>query len=299
MSSTLTNRHITRILAAGFDASTFDASWLDAVDAWLTPDDDLRVWCNAAFGVAKSGSVISKIANLGATRLPLWGDLTTTTANTSYDATGIGGLPAWNNTTTTAYGYFGAARAGTIRYNLIRRLYRTGCTMVAVYKKSGTGQVCPVSTLGGCLVLRNTSGSPGNAQFFVQKVGGGWSVTETSTSTIPNNAVNIIGGTFDGPSLEVKLYVEGVVASAGSLATDYGPLIGGVSSTTAQRHPLVSGSTLATLNVGTSTSADDPAITFSNAEAQMVLSDIIIFGTTLSPTRMASLNSLIRGRIGP
>jgi hypothetical protein len=256
------------------------------------------VWANPAFGVVKSGSVISKVANLGATRLPLWGDLTASTSNTSYDATGIGGLPAWTNGTTTAYGYFGAARAGTLRYNLIRRLYRTGLTMVAVYKKSGTGQVCPISSSGGNLVLRNTSGSPGNAQFFVQKLGGGWSVTETSSATIANNAVHIIGGTFDGPSLAVNVYNEGVIAGSGSTATDYTPLIGGVSSTTTQRYPLVSGSTLATLAT-TATSADDPAITFSNAEAAMTLSDLILFGTTLSPTRMASLNSLIRGRIGP
>jgi hypothetical protein len=301
MSSSFINRHITRVLASGFDASTVDATWLDTVDAWLTPDDDLRIWCNAAFGVVKSGSVISKIANLGATRLPFHGDLTTTTANTAYDATGNGSLPAWNNSTTTAQAYFGAARGGTLRYNMIRRLYRTGCTMVAVYKKSGTGQVSHISYGNSAgMALRNTSGSPGNAQFFVGKIGGpngAWTVNATSASTVANNAVHIIGGTFDGPSLEVKLYVEGVVDGTGA-ATDYWPLLGGVSNTSDQRHPLVSGSSSSTLNA-TATSPDDPAITFSNAEALMTLSDIIMFGTTLSPTRMASLNSLIRARIGP
>lgn len=302
MSSAFINRHITRVRAAGFDSSTIDSSWLDTVDGWLTPDDDLRIWCNAAFGVVKSGSVTSKIANLGATRLPFWGDLTTTTANTAYDATGIGGLPAWNNSTTTAQAYFGAARAGTLRYNMIRRLYRTGCTMVAVYKKSGTGQVSPIAFGNSAgIALRNTSGSPGNAQFFVGNFGGPngfWSVNDTSTGTIANNAVHIIGGTFDGPSLVVKVYVEGVAAGSSGTATDYWPLIGGVTSNTIQRHPLVSGSSSSTLNV-TATSANDPAITFSNNEAQMTLSDIIMFGTTFSPTRMASLNSLIRARIGP
>lgn len=302
MALQFTNKHITRVLAAGYDASTIDSDWIDDVVGWLTPDDDLRIWCNAAFGVVKSGSVVSKVANLGATRLPLWGDLTMTTSDTSYDATGIGSLPAWNNSTTTAQGYFGAARAGTLRYNLIRRLYRTGCTMVAVYKKSNTNQACPISFGSSSgIALRNTSGSPGNAQFFVGKFGGtssNWSVNETSSATIANNAVNIIGGTFDGPTLAINVYVEGAVAGSGSVATDYWPLIGGVTSTTLQRHPLVSGSSSSVLSV-TATSADDPSITFSNAEAQMTLSDIIMFGTTLSPSRMASLNTLIRDRIGP
>lgn len=303
MSSAFINKHITRSILAGYDPTTIDSSWLDTVDGWVTPADDMRVWVDASFGVIKSSSIISKIANLGATRLPFIGDFSTATSATTYvtGGSGIGGFPAWNNANTSSTGFFGVARNGTIRYNPIRRLYRAGITMVAVYKKTGTTLTTPLGwgQANNGIYLRNTAGGPGNAAFFVGGFNGSWTATDTSTPTIANNAVNIIGGTFDGPTLAVTVYVEGVAAGSGAAGTNYGPLIGGAQSTTVQKYPLVSGSSGGVINF-TSTSADDPsAPTGGSNEAQMTLHSLMMFGTTFSPTRMASLNTLIRSRIGP
>lgn len=300
MAVAFTNKHITRSLVAGYDASTIDSSWLDTVNGWLTPDDDMRVWVDASFGVIKSGSVISKIANLGATRLPWIGDLTTATANTSYvtGGSGIGGLPAWNNANNSAFSFFGTARAGTIRSGQIRRLYRTGITMVAVYSKTGTTLATPLGfgQFNSGIYLQNTAGNPGNASFFVGGFSGSWTAPDTSTATIANSAVHIIGGTFDGPSLAVKVYNEGVAAGSGATGTNYFPLLGGYNDT---KYILVSGSSGGLLNYG-STSADDPASpTGATTESAMTIHSVMMFGTTFSPTRMASLNTLLRNRIGP
>lgn len=304
MSSSFINKHITRALLGGFDASTIDAAWLDDVYGWLTPDDDLRIGVDASFGVIKDGSnIISSIANLGATRLPFYGDFTPATSATTYvtGGSGIGSLPAWNNANGSSFGFFGKSRGGTIRHHTIRRLYRTGITLVAVYKKTGTTLTTPFGygQFGNCIHLRNTAGNPGNASFIVGGFSGSWTAEDASTATIANNAVHIIGGTFDGPSLAVKVYVEGVAAGAGATGTNYFPLMSGVQTTSLQKYVLVSGSSGGILNF-TDTSADDPsAPTGGTSEAQMTLHSLWGFGTTFSPSRMASFNSLLRGRIGP
>lgn len=303
MSSALINKHITRTLLAGYDASTIDSAWLDDVHDWLTPDDDMRVWVDASFGVIKDGSnIISSIANLGATRLPFWGDYSPATSATTYvtGGSGIGGHPAWSNANTTSFGFFGKARAGTIRYNQIRRLYRTGITMVAVYRKTNSSLTTPLGfgQFNNVISLRNTAGSPGNASFIVGGFSGSWTATDTSTATIANSQNNIIGGTFDGPSLEVKVYVEGVAAGSGATGTNYFPLVGAAQNTTTQEFILLSGSSGGKLS-STVTSADDvSAPTGTSSEAQAVFHSLMVFGTTLSPARMASLNSLLRTRIG-
>lgn len=301
MALAFTNKHTTRALLAGYDASTIDSAWLDIVKGWLTPDDDMRVWVDASFGVIKDGSnVISSIANLGATRLPFWGDYTPATSATTYvtGGSGIGGYPAWSNANGSSFGFFGKARAGTIRYAQIRRLYRTGITMVAVYRKTNSSLTTPLGygQFNTRLYLSNTAGSPGNASFSVGGFSGSWTATDTSTATIANNQVNIIGGTFDGPTLAVKVYVEGVAAGSGATGTNYFPLVGSVNNA---KHILVSGSSGGLL-AATDTSADDPsAPTGGTSEAQAVFHSLMVFGTTFSPTRMASLNALLRARIGP
>jgi hypothetical protein len=214
---------------------------------------------------------------------------------------GIGGHPAWSNANTSSFGFFGKARAGTIRYNQVRRLYRTGITMVAVYRKTNSSLTTPLGfgQFNNCIYLRNKAGSPGNVEFVVGGFNGSWTATDTSTATVANNQVNIIGGTFDGPSLAVKVYVEGVAAGSGATGTNYYPLVGGAQSTSAQKYILVSGSSGGILS-STETSADDvSAPTGVTNEAQMVVHSLMVFGTTLSPSRMASLNTLLRNRIGP
>ena len=309
MATQFVNKHITRVLAAG--GTVADATRLAAADSWMTSEGLLQHigdWSNPAFGVIKNGSnEISKIMGLGTTWLPRLGDLTPSTpANTLYDATAIGGLPAWTNTANTAYSYYGAARSGTIRTMPIRRKHHDGLTIVAVYKKSGTA-VASMLGLGafGGIYLQNTSGSPGSCKFNIgipSSVGTAFS--DTHPTTLANSAVHIIGGTFDQDT--VTSYVEGVAgsgssgyiaANANSTRREYRPLSGPMDENSQIYSFLASGTSAARFTNSTTATAVTPSGTAN--EALFSMSDLIFFYTALTPTQMASLNSLLRGWYGP
>ena len=305
MATEFVNKHITRVLTAG--GTVADATRLAAADAWLASrglSQNLFDWSNPAFGVIKNGSnEISKIMGLGTTWLPRLGDLTPSApSSTLYDATAIGGLPAWTNSVSSAYSYYGSARAGTIRTQQIRRKHHQGLTVVAVYKKNHANAI---SLIGqgqfdiGRIVLQNTSGSPGSCKAFIGATG----FTATHATTLANNAVHIIGFTFDGDTLTT--YVEGVAgaqatgyvaAYADSNKSQYRPLLGSASLGNSVYYTLVSGSPDSHFTMSGTTTVTIDGI---QNQAAMSVSDLIMLDTCASGSDMSSLNSLLRGWYGP
>jgi len=304
MATQFVNKHITRVLAAG--GTIADTTWLASVDAWIASQSlygNLVDWSNPAFGVIKDGSNhISKIMGLGTTWLPRLGDLTPVSpTNTTYSATAVSGQPGWVNGVNTAISYYGAARASSIRTNNLRRKHAQGLTIVGVYTKSGTAVA---SLLGygqfGGFYLQNTSGSPGSCKFSVGPVGGsGTEFSDTHGTTLTNSAVHIIGGTFDRNT--VTSYVEGVAGSgaSGYAATNtgdlsYRPLLGGATYNESAYTSLYSGSSNSHNTLSSSSTV--PTLDGVANEALFSMSDLIIFDTALTPTQMASLNTLLRTR---
>lgn len=307
MATQIVNKHITRVLAAG--GTVAEPAWLASVDTWISGQNlygNLVDWSNPAFGVIKDGSNhISKIMGLGTTWLPRLGDLTPVSpTNTTYNATGLDSLPCWVNAANTATSYYGSARSGSIRTNNIRRKHAQGLTVVGVYTKSGTAVA---SLLGygqfGGFYLQNTSGSPGSCKFSVRPVGGsGTEFSDTHPTTLANSAIHIIGGTFDRQI--VTSYVEGVAGSSsigsGNYAAtntgdlSYRPLLGGASYNESVYTSLYSGSS--TSHNTLSSSSTVPTMDGITNEALFSMSDLIIFDTALTPTQMASLNTLLRTR---
>lgn len=307
MATAFVNKHITRVLSAG--GTVAEPTWLGTVDAWITSQGlygNLVDWSNPAFGVVKNGSNhISKIMGLGTTWLPRLGDLTPVApSSTTYSATGLNSLPCWVNGVNTAISYYGAARDGSIRTNNIRRKHAQGLTVAGVYTKSGTAVA---SLLGygqfGGFYLQNTSGSPGSCKFSMRPVGGaGTEFSDTHGTTLANSSTHIIGGTFDRDT--VLSYVEGVAGSGsgGYAATNtgdlqYRPLLGGATINESIYTSLYSGSSTARLTLASSSTV--PTLDGIQNEALFSMSDLIIFDTALTPTQMASLNTLLRTRYGP
>jgi len=305
MATPFVNKHITRVLAAG--GTVAEPAWASDVDAWLTSQTlhpYLFDWANPAFGVIKNGSnEISKIMGLGSTWLSRVGDLTPSApTSTLYDATAIGSKPAWTNTSSSAYSYYGAARDGTIRADPIRRKHRQGFTVVVVYKKNhaNLSSMLGLGQFGG-IYLQNTAGAPGSCKFAVGPIGGTL-FSDTHGTTLANSAAHIIGGTFNGD--QVISYVEGVAgsgsatgyATTNSGANQYRPLLGAANLTNQHYYQLVHGSSEA-INTNSQTSTAR-AISGTLNHADMSVSDLIIFDTALTPTQMASLNTLLRTRYG-
>lgn len=305
MASPFANKHITRVLAVG--GTVEDLTWLDGVDTWITGQNlygNLVEWANPALGIIKNGSnEISKILTLGTTWLPRLGDLTPVSpTNTIYNATANNGKPAWV-TTSSSYCYWGAARAGTLRTQLIRRKHHQGFTVVCVYKKTHAFVSSPFG-LGqsGGIYLQNTAGTPGSCKFFVSPLAvGGTSFSDTHPTTLANSTVNIIGGTFDQNT--VISYVEGVpgTGSSGYISTnasasrrEYHPLLGSANLVNQSYYNMAYG-TNEFISVVSSTTTD---VTWggSNNQADMSVSELIIFDTALTPIQMASLNTFLRTR---
>ncbi len=281
----LVNAHINRILIDGADITTIDNTWLTKVTNWLSATGltgNLLFWSDPAFGVKKSSTVISKVYDLGTTRLPRGGDFIPSTANTTYSATGVNGFPAWVNGTTSSFGYFGNGR-----FNNIRRKYQI--TVVANYQKSGTAQatVLALGEFGG-IGLYNASGSTGAASFLLT----GTSTSITSVAgALANASPHIIGGTFDGTN--VTAYADGLagVSQAGLPANADLVLqtkLRGQWGSSTQIFFLGSGSLDSKYGVSTE------SYVFDSSQAQFSAADLIVFDKALTSTQMAQLTTLLQ-----
>lgn len=312
MASEFINKHITRALAAGADPTTINSSWLTAVDNWLTPSDNLLFWADAGFGVIKSSAnAMSKAMCLGTTRLPRGGDYTTELSSiTTYVSSAINGRPGWVNTTASARGYFGSARTGSSgglnnnsqRYNNLRRLHYTGVSFVATYQKSHGNMISllNIAEFGG-LSLRHSS--VGQLEFRAGGFSNTWTVIANGSSTLGTSVVNVIGGTWDGQTLELKAYIEGspgvtqlTTTAIGDGASHDGgtALLGGINGNFTSFF-LGSGSTNSKMSL--TTHSVNYSRIYSDAQAQFSAANLIVFGTPLSSTRMSSLHAMLRGYV--
>jgi hypothetical protein len=284
---------MTRVLAAGADATTINQAWLDSVYNWLTTNglfNNLLFGTMADFGVARSGSVISKIFDIGTTRLPRGGDFTTMGSNTTYSTTAIGAGAGWVNGTTTAWSYYGNGRLNNIRR-------KTQITAYAYYQKPGTGSATPLATgyygnIGnqGGMGLYHSAGTPGVANFSLTDA----TQTKTATATITGLATDkhSIAGTFNGTTL---LAYADAVAGTGQTGlvipspnlTPPDALTGMVGSLTTVPF-LGSGSGNNTYTYGTGYNPGSSDALFSGGA-------IFIFDKALTPAQISSLDTLIKG----
>lgn len=289
--SALVNKHIDRVTAAGVTAGTIDEAWLTDVEEWLDGEglkNNLLYWANPAFGTIKDGSnIISKVFCLGSTLKPRGGDYTPLTTSTTWNATGLNStVPAWVNGSSTAHGYFGGTRLNNIRR-------KTALTLVAVYQKSGTGttDLFGWGENGTGFYLRNSSGNPGSANVFAG-MNPGWSAT-ASGATLTNGTAHIIGGTITGT--QAIAYVEGVAGTPVS-CTNALPINGQLGATS--NNFLLASGQYGIKNSAAMTATDVSGTYAYGSAGALTASDLIVFDVELSGTQMASLNVLLRARIG-
>lgn len=305
-STSFVNAHITRALAAGADDATIDRTWLDACDAWLTTNNlqsSLMFWTDPAFGVIKDNSnVISRVMDLGSTRLPRGGDYTPCTGDpcigastTTYDAAGMGSnVPAWINANANSFGYYGGPGTAAIpgRINNIRR--KVQITLFSSYQKPGTGQITLFGKdeFGG-LGLQHTAGTPGTVSAFLSDA------THTVTATVnvsgSATALHTAAATFDGTNWVA--YSDGVagtgqtglVIPGAALVASNDALTGLTAITGANTPFLGSGSQNSKYVYGT-------GYRFSNNEAQFRANGNVVFEKGLTPTQITSLHTLYTTR---
>lgn len=283
------NAHYTRALAEGADPTTCNQAMMDTFYGWLTSNgkkNNLLFAAMPEFCVAKSGSVITKIFDMGTTRLPRGGDYTPTTANTTYNATGIGGKPAWVNGTGSSYGYYGGDRA---YLNNIRR--KTQITLFAAYQKPGTAAFNPfaIGQFTNRMMLSHTSGSPGAINCLISDATQQKTATATPASA---TAFNTASCTFDGTD-----WIAWSNAAAGSAQTglvipspNLNPpdmLTGQIGSAT-NVYALMSGSDQGLYNGSSGVFSPSGSTALSSVRAQMV------FDVALTVAEQTSLDALVR-----
>lgn len=291
-SSAFVNAHMTRALAEGADAATLDRAWMDTFDAWLVSNgmsNNLMFATMVDFGVIKDGSnVISKIFDMGTTRLPRGGDYTPTTSNTTYNATGINSNPAWVNSTNTAQGYYGDGRLNNIRR-------KTQITLFAAYQKPGTAQITPLAWgENGGMRLTHTTGSPGGISSTLYDA----TTSQTATATISGAATDFhtAAVTFDGTTLIA--YSDAVAGSGQTGLVIPSPNLNPPDSLTGS---IGVTSEMPFLGSGSASSKYRPSTSsyiFSNNEALYSGAAQIVFDKGLSGAQISSLNTLIRTHYG-
>lgn len=291
-SSAFVNAHLTRAFNDGADMTTCNRSGtglsLDAFDNWLTSNglsNNILFATAADFCVAKSGSVITKIFDMGTTRLARGGDYTTLTANTNYNATGVGGKPAWVNSTNSASGYYGGDRS---YLNNIRR--KTQITIFSAYQKPGTAQAMFIASgqFASRMYLSHGSGSPGTVSCAIfdatqQKI-----ATATPASA---TAFNTASCTFDGTNW--LAWSNAVAGSAQTGLVIPSPNLNPPDALTGQIgsaalvHTLISGSDTGLYNATSATYSAGIDGLYSG-RAQM------IFDVALTGAQQTSLDALVR-----
>jgi hypothetical protein len=189
------------------------------------------------------------------------------------------------NGTQASYGHFGGGRVNNIRR-------KTEITFVAAYQKSGLF----TETLLGLgeftnVYLQNSSGNPGSATFVANR-NGVFSASATA-GTVANGSAHIIGGTYT--AAQVIAYNEGVAGTP--VATGDADLLKGGLGGGSNIPFLSSGSARSKSTATTSTVGGGP-YSFTDPQAQFTASDLIVFDIALSASQMASLNVLLRARIG-
>ena len=289
-SSAFVNAHLTRASAGGADMTTCNRTFMDTFDTWLTSNSlssNLLFATMPEFCVARSGSVISKIFDMGTTRLPRGGDFTPTTANTAYNATGINSKPAWVNSTNTAYGYYGGGPQGL---NNIRR--KTQITLFSGYQKPGTALANPfvIGQFASRMMLSHTAGTPGAINCLLSDA----TQQKTATATVSGLATDVHTNscTFDGTTL--LAYSDAVAGSGQTGLVIPSPNLNPPDMLTGQVgfatlvNVLMSGSDTGQYNSSTASYGPGGNAALASWRAQM------IFDKALTGAQMTSLDALVR-----
>lgn len=293
-SSALVNAHMTRALAAGADPTTINRTWLDSFDGWLVSNglsSNLLLATMVDFGVIKSGSVISKIMDLGTTRLPRGGDYTTMTSGTTYSTTGINGNPAWLNAANTDKGYYGGSRA---YLNNIRR--KTQITVFSAYQKSHAGQIMPLVSgqFSGRMFLSHDAGSPGTISFAL------FDATQQKTATVAVSGLatdfHTAAGVFDGTNLIA--YSDAAAGTSQTGLVIPSPNLNPPDGLTGQVGTDNLCSVLVAGDAGGLYNLSGGAFSSQGNLAQYNGGALIVFDKGLTPSQVTSLNSLIRTHFG-
>lgn len=302
--SALVNNHVDRVLSDGASLAGIDVTWLHKVDTWLRAaklTSNLLFWTNPAFGYSGSDQTVSKVYDLGATRLPRGGDYTPYTRDTVYEAKGINGtIPAVVNRNSSAFGYYGAGRLNNIRR-------KSQITVVAAYEKLDSGSASLLSYgLQGGFSLRDTGGAQPHVTFTVTypvlsqaifpvrrvrdlllRVVGATRVRVVSASkSLGPSPVRVIAGNFDGTTL--RAYADGVGGSW---------RVGSVRDTTVLSGQALDRSFEPVLGVGATKVGYSSAYVFDGAQARFAFSDLIVFDKALTARQIRSLTRLLSGRI--
>lgn len=230
-SSAFVNQHIDRVLEDGGDSSTINRAFLDRADAMLDTvgiRSILEIWTHPAFGCKLSGSVITKVYDLGTTRLPRSDDLKPTTSATTYSATSVNTGPGWTNANNNSYAYWGSTKRG----NTINQ--KRQITILAAYERTqttdditfmGTGPIFGTSLTGNSIIaLKHTAGSPGNIEFSLSDE----TSTKTASVAASGSGMQIAVGTYDGTSM---LAYTGSTAGSAVTTLDPNPDFGRTSGT--------------------------------------------------------------------
>jgi len=293
----LVNAHMTRVLAAGADPTTINRTWLDTFASWLSSNgltNDLLFATMADFGVIQNGShVISKVMDLGTTRLPRGGDYTPLTTGVTYSATAINGFPAWVDAAGTDSGYYGGDRTNL---NNLRRL--TQITVFSAYQKPNTNAISPlvIGQFTGRMILTHTSGSPGAINFLLSDA----TQQKTATASISGLATDFhtAAGVFDGANLIA--YSDAVAGSSKTGLVIPSPNLNppdmltgqvGIVGNPANVNVLLAGTDQGLYNTGTG------YVPGAN-QAQYSGGALIVFDKGLTPTQITLLNTLIRTHFG-
>lgn len=280
------NAHITRALAAGADSTTCNRTFMDTYYGWLTSNsrkNNLLFATMPDFCVTQNGSnQISKIFDMGTTRLPRGGDYTPTTpASTTYSATGINSKPAWVNGINTAQGYYGGGLLNNIRR-------KTQITLFAAYQKPNTFKFTPLAWgENGGMQLSHTAGSPGTISCTLYDA----THPVTATASITGLATDVHTGacTFDGTNLTA--YSDGVAGTPQAGLIIPSPNLSPPDALTGQ---IGVSSTVTFLGSGSASSKYVGGYVFSNNEAQSSVRANMIYDIALPGSEVASLDALVR-----
>lgn len=199
-SSAFINKHVNNAADDGADLATCNMPFMDRADTMLDTvgiRNILQLWTHPAFCVKHSAGVISKIYDLGTTRLPRSENYKTTTSATTYGSACVNTGPCWTNANNNSYGYWGNPKRG----NTIQQ--KRQLTLIAAYERTqttddvaffGTGPIFGNTVTGNAiLALKHTAGSPGNIEFSLSDE----TSTKTATVAASGSGLQFAAGTYD------------------------------------------------------------------------------------------------------
>jgi hypothetical protein len=295
----MVNKHVTRVYNDGGDISRINMGFLATADATLTSTDTwktLELWTDVRFGYKDSGGFITKIYDLGTTKLPRGGDYTpttsktwpSTTSGTTYSSSSFRGTtPSWVNSS-SSIGYYGNGRGNNIQR-------KSSMTLMAAYQKTSSSGVATLFGYGsfGGMYLQQASGTSGNVTFAMSSNWTGNPGFTTATAPFSSaTTAHVAAATFDASSGgTMTVYLDGVAGSSvasglGTQMPNSTALLRGQYGAFASTGPvLCSGSAACSLNYATRAYS-------ANNEAAITGAGLIHWEESLSSTKVQTFTNL-------